>query len=244
MDGRGAEDFRGQAQELGGGLGGRTRSRRGGHGQGLGRLDVETEKGLRDFNGRVVAMRLAPDHLAFGLAAHAMGIDGQKAAGKLLARPADSSEGDLKGFTLSHRVGGQKVVNRLIGGDERKAVGDLHSPLAEGAALADPGDAQGGLVNQLQGQARLNLFGRFSTPAAQEVPGSQAQMLGNQQPQTHQRSRHFIGQKLAHAAFETGGIARLAAAVQDGALGLKGDQRGRRIGRRRVEFFFEGRNFR
>lgn len=107
--------------------------------------------------------------------------------------------------------------------------------------LAHAGGTQGGFMHQLQGQARLDLGAGLTTPAAQQVPGAQAQMLGQQQPQPDQIAGDLVGQQLTDAAFQAGGIAGFTARAFLGALGVDGELT---LGPALVEFFFEGRSLR
>jgi hypothetical protein len=70
----------------------------------------------------------------------------------------------------------------LIGGEERKSVGGFEPFLGKGAGHAHTVDAQGGLVNELESEARLDPLAGLSGPSEEKVPGSQAQVLGNEQP--------------------------------------------------------------
>ena len=56
---------------------------------------------------------------------------------------------------------------RLIAGDKGQAVGQLKTALAEAAALPNAGDAQRGLMDQLQGQAWRDLRGGLAGPGAE-----------------------------------------------------------------------------
>ena len=75
-------------------------------------------------------------------------------------------------------------------------------------------------MDQLKPQARLDPIAGPAAPAAEQVPGSQPQMFGNQQPEADQVSRDLVGQKLPHAAFQAGRIAGFAAGVSLGPLGV------------------------
>lgn len=77
------------------------------------------------------------------------------------------SQGDLKRLGLLDRMGIEQVVNNLVRGQKRQAIGEFESPLAEGPPLTDPGHAQGGLVDQLQRQARFDRRRRAAGPSQQ-----------------------------------------------------------------------------
>lgn len=94
-------------------------------------------------------------------------------------------------------------------------------------------------MDGLECQARLDALGLCSTPAAQQIIGAEAQVLGAQEPNAHHGSGDLVGQQLAHIAFEAGRIAWLEADFLAGALCLK--KNGLIAGAERREFFFEGR---
>ena len=106
--------------------------------------------------------------------------------------------------------------------------------------MADAGQTQGGFMHQLQGQTRFDLFGGRLGPAAQQVPGSQAQVLGHQQPDADLIAGDFVGQQLTDLPLQALRIGRLGALTLGSALGEQRGQRGLVI--KRVEFFFAGRN--
>src|SRR6266446_8012889 len=72
------------------------------------------------------------------------------------------------------------------------------------------------------------------------IPGSQAQMLRRQEPNSDLVSRNFVGQQLANFSLEAGRIARLKALLTLGALCL--DLLGYRSRATGIEFFFANRS--
>jgi hypothetical protein len=48
--------------------------------------------------------------------------------------------------------------------------------------VTQPTTAQGRLMDQLKRQARLDPIPRLAAPAAEQIPGSQPQMFGDQHP--------------------------------------------------------------
>jgi len=125
-----------------------------------------------------------------------------------------------------------------VAGEERQAVGQLENPLVQGAALPQSGAAQRRLMDQLQRQAWSHMLGALPGPAAHQVPGPQAQQLGDEEPDAGQVSHGLVGEKLSHPALDAPGI------TGDGlgalAVGPHLD-RGLRARAIAVEFFFEGR---
>jgi hypothetical protein len=95
-------------------------------------------------------------------------------------------------------------------------------------------------MDQLQSQARFHGFGRRPRPTAEQVPGAQAEVFRNQQPDADLVAGDFVGEQLAHLPFQAGRVAGFEAAFAARALGL--DLAGRRLGVKGVEFFFAGRN--
>ena len=76
----------------------------------------------------------------------------------------------------------KQVVNRRVAGDERQPVGQLKSPLAEASLITQAGAAQCRLMDQLQRQSRFDPLSRLPAPTAEQIPSSQPQVFGNQEP--------------------------------------------------------------
>ncbi|MCX6872460.1 MAG: hypothetical protein NTW21_01430 [Verrucomicrobia bacterium] len=131
-------------------------------------------------------------------------------------------------------------MNGGIGGHEGHSVGQLEAIPGQGAAVAEGALAHGRLVDQMEGQAGFDPFGRLVAPPPQQTPGAQAQMLGDEQPDAGLVARNLVGEQLSDVALQTGGVGGLRAFLAPGALGL---HHLKRLGRvKGVEFFFEGRN--
>ena len=96
-------------------------------------------------------------------------------------------------------------------------------------------------MDQLQRQARLDPSPGLTAPTAKQIPRSQPQVLGNQQPKADQVAGDLVGQQLPHAAFQAGRIARLGAGAFLGPLGLDLQFTLRAV---LIEFFFEARTLR
>jgi hypothetical protein len=113
--------------------------------------------------------------------------------------------------------------------------------VAQRALGAEGRSAQGGFMDQVEGQTRGQAFlGQLARPSPQQVPSAQAEVFGHQQPQAQQVARDFIGQELADASLDAAGVGGLAADAFGGALG--GDGGRRFLGVEGVEFFFVSRN--
>ena len=128
-----------------------------------------------------------------------------------------------------------------VAGEKRQAVGQLEDPLVQGAAVPQAGAAQRRLVNQLQRQARFHSLRALSRPAAHQVPGPQAQQLGDEQPDAGQVSHDLVGEKLSHAVLDAPRITGDGFGAFLGGPYLDGRLRARAVA---IEFFFEGRTSR
>ncbi len=160
-------------------------------------------------------------------------------ASPVVARGApDLAQGYLEKLAVRDGVRGQEVMDRDIGGQEGETVGQLEPPLVEATPGAYARAAQRRLVNQLQGQPGLNPLGGLASPAAEQVPGSQAEQLGGQEPEADRTVADLIGQELTNLPLDAAGIAR-----EHGRARLGGPS-GNRLGLAgtiSIEFFFEDR---
>ena len=95
-------------------------------------------------------------------------------------------------------------------------------------------------MHDLQGQTGRERFGRPSGPGAEQIPGAQAEVLGNEQPQTDQGAGNLVGQQLPDLPFQTFGVRQELALLELGMLSENLLGRGLRV--KGVEFFFAGRN--
>ena len=92
----------------------------------------------------------------------------------------------------------------------------------------------------MQGHARPERLAVTLAPGAKQIPGSQAQMLGCQEPDSDLVARNLVGQQLANFSLEAGRIARLKAFFTPGTLCLDLlECSSRATG---VEFFFANRS--
>ena len=99
--------------------------------------------------------------------------------------------------------------------------------------------AESGLAHELQGQAGREVGGGRPSPTREQIPGSQAQVFGGQQPEADQVTGNLIRQELADAAFEAAGIELFPAILADGTKGLQ--FHGGTLGVELIEFFFAAR---
>jgi hypothetical protein len=168
-----------------------------------------------------------------------MRIDGQEFALEMARDAADLAQGHLQALGFGDGVCPQELVNGLISGHERQSVSELESFLGQGAFSAQAAGAQGGLMDQLQRQTRLDAFTGLPGPSTEQIPSAQAQVLGDQQPKPDQIATDFIGQELPHATFQAAWVTRLGFGARAGALGF--DDGPFSDGTIAVEFFFAGR---
>ena len=204
-------------------------------------IDVQDEEGLGRLDGPLPGILTVGPHVPLGVAAHAMGIDGQQPAPEVARGAADLAEGDLEVEGLGDRAGPEQLVDGHVAGEERQSVGQLEDPVVQGAAVPQPGAAQRRLMNQLQRQAWPHGLRLLSRPAAHQVPGPQAEQLGDQQPDAGQVPRGLIGEKLPHAMLDTPRVARDWLGTSLSGPGLDRRLRSRAVA---IEFFFEGRTSR
>jgi hypothetical protein len=83
-------------------------------------------------------------------------------------------------------------------------------------------------------------LGRLPRPGAEQVPGAQAQMFGQEQPNADLIARDLVGQQLTDLSLQTFGVGGCGTLLFTGALSL--NKLGRVGGIKGVEFFFAGRN--
>jgi hypothetical protein len=203
-------------------------------------VGIETEESLSDL-GRFAVAAAAGTHLAFAPTADAMRVDGQEFSAEMAGGEAQLSQGDLEPLRFGSRVLIEQMVDGYVGGDEGETVDQFETLLAQRACLPYAGDAQGGLMDQLQGQSRLDLLAWLLRPTAEQIPGAQAEVLGHEEPKSHEVAGDLVGQELPHAALNALGIARLEPSAKQGTLCFDGWFSGRSVA---IEFFFEVRSLR
>jgi hypothetical protein len=238
--GAGRQDTGGQIEKTGSGLGGGASGGSGGEGDGLAGFHIDTEESLGGFDGGGFVLGFSPSHLTLGVTFETVGVDGEEVAGVVTAGAADGAESHLQLFRVGDGMLVEKFVDFLIGGEERETVGQFEALLGEGAGLADPGDAKGGLVDELEGQAAFHARGEFPGPGGDEIPGAETQMFGKKKPDAHLASGNLVGQKLPGVAFQILRVRGFPSPDRLGALGLDGSP-GVGFSGRQMEFFFAGR---
>lgn len=177
-------------------------------------------------------------HLAFARAGQAMRVDGEQTPLKVAAGTAKTPQAELKSFGMFYGMGHEQVMNARIGNHERETVEKFEAFLAERAVRTGVHHSQGGFMNKLHGRAGGKIGRGGTGPVSQQIPGSQAQVFGGQQPETDEVAGNLIGQQLADAAFDAEAIESFAPVLSQGAKGFQFHDR--TLGMKLIEFFFGG----
>ena len=237
--GRRVQDAGGEVKQARGDLGH-------GHGRGgeqkadgLMGFGVEAEEGGGDLVGAEGGVVAVTRHLPLAGTGQAVRIDGEQAARKVAAGTTQATQGELQFLRLLHGMGLEQIVQAGIGDDKGQAVEEFEALLAEGAGAAKVHHSERGLMHELQGEAGGKVGGGRPGPGGEQVPGSQAQVLGRQQPEADQIAGNLIRQELADAAFEAVGIDLFPPILAQGAKGLQ--FHGGTLGVELIEFFFAAR---
>jgi hypothetical protein len=114
-------------------------------------------------------------HLPFAGAQQAVGVSCQEAAWEVAAGTTQATEGDLPRLRILHGRGLKQIVNTLIGSDQGQTIEELEAFWGQGAGGTEVHDSQGSFMSELQGQAGGEVGRGGSGPAAEPIPGSQAQ---------------------------------------------------------------------
>ncbi len=178
----GREDFGRQLQQLRGGLRDGAGRGAGQESDGLAGVGIEGEEGLGHVDGASLAVLFVPAHLTFAVAVQAVRVDDEDASAKVVAGATELAEGDLQLMGVGDGMTVEEEVDGDIGGDKGKSIGQFEAALPQAASFADAGDAEGGFVDQLQGESRFDAGAGASGPAAEEIPSAEAEMFGDEQP--------------------------------------------------------------
>ena len=174
------ENGGGHIEQLGCGLGDRARRGGGGEAQWLMGIRIQSKEGLRYLGRLGIGVFVVAAHLAFAVAADAVGVDGEKLATEIARGAAQFSQSDLQALGIKHSARRQQLVDCLITADKGQAVGELKALLGQAALVTDSIGAERRLVNELKGQTGLGVFAIACAPSAQEIPCPQTQVLGHQ----------------------------------------------------------------
>lgn len=211
------------------------------HAKGLAAPGIQEKEGLGLLGGQLVAAGAALNHVAFGVADQAVRVQDKELAGEVAAGAAQLAQGDLELEKLVDGVRLEQVVEGAVGRQPRQAISQLEALVAEGTIGAQGWATERRLMDHVQAHARgQERIGPFSQRGPQEVPGAQAQVLGQQEPNAQQQPADLIGQELADAALDAQSVGGLGANGFCGALGGQG-RRGV-LGVQSIQFFFEGRS--
>ena len=204
-------------------------------------LGVEEEEHLGLFDRRLPGRRTVFDHVPPGKTLPPVGIEHQELAGEMTAGPAQLAQGHLELLGLGHGMRLEQVVEAAIAGEKGQAVGQFEAVVAQGAVGAQGGTAQGGLMHALEGHPGRQFQERgVLAPLAEQLPGAQAQMLGQEQPDSEQAAADFIGEALADLAFEAERLEAFESPPLAAVVAGDADRRLPRV--QGVEFFFAGRS--
>lgn len=165
-----------------------------------------------------------------------MGIEGEEASGEVTTGAAHAPQGNLEVFGFGDGVSVQEAMDGRVADDEGEAIGQLKAALAEGATAAETVVAEGGFVEQLEGDPGLKGLRGLTGPAAEQIIGAEPQVFGDEQPEADEIAGDLVGQQLSDVALQAGGIAGLVPPPLFGALGLDGQRRS--LGMIPVEPFF------
>jgi len=119
-----------------------------------------------------------------------------------------------------------------------QAIGQLEAAVLQGLALADAGQTQGCLMDQLQGQAGFDAGARLPAPATEKIPGPQAQVFGDEEPEADQITGDAVSQSLADTVLQRRRITRTQTPSASRGVGI---DRGGGTGTALIEFFFADR---
>lgn len=133
---------------------------------------------------------------------HVMRVNGQQVAFVMSTGSSDASQSGLKGLGFDYRVSVQQFMDGLVTGQKRQPVGQFKPFLAQTTRFADTRNTQGRFMDELKSQSGVNLVARAASPSRKKVPGSQSQMLWNQEPDAHEGTGDFVGQPLTYTALD------------------------------------------
>lgn len=141
-------------------------------------VGIEAEEGLQGLDGALVLVVPVSSGLAFGVASHVVGVNGEQVPCIVFAGPSEPSEGALQLLGLGDGVRVKQLVDGLVRGDKGQSIGQLETLLAQAAPFAHTRRTQGGFVYELERQAWFHRLTRLAAPAFEQVPCTQAQELG------------------------------------------------------------------
>jgi len=201
-------------------------------------VGIKGEESLHLLDGRGLGVLLTSGHSSFAEAGDAMWINGQNLSGVMTQGVAQFSQGQLGGVCFPDGTRIEQMVYGRITGHKGQPIGHFKALLTEAAIVAFSSNAQSGFVDQLHGHPGFDITTVFAGPAAQQVPGAQAQMFGNQEPDTDEVAGDFIAEQLADLPLDAARITGLNPPCRLGPLCFERCRIA--YGKGDVEFFFEG----
>ena len=91
-------------------------------------------------------------------------------------------------------MGIEQMVHGGVTDHEGQSIGHFEALLTERAFVAFTRNAEGGLVNQLQGHSGFYMTGGFAGPAGEQVPSTQAQVFGHKEPGANEVAGNLVTQ--------------------------------------------------
>jgi hypothetical protein len=165
-----------------------------------------------------------------------MWINGQDMCREMAQGLTELSEHQLDSLSLGDTMGVEQMMHSRVTGHKGQTVSQFEALLTQGALVPFAGNAKSGFVDQLECHPGIYLTGLFAGPAAQQVPGTQAQVFWHQEPDTHQVAGDLVAQELPDLPFDAAAITGLKATRGFCSLRFNTWRRGR--GKPKMEFFF------
>jgi len=123
-----------------------------------------------------------------------MRINGQDLSRIMAQDLTELSKHQLDSLCVGDAMGIEQMVHGRVTDHEGQSVSHFEAPLTERSFVAFARNAEGSLVNQLQGHPGFYMTGRFAGPVGEQVPGAQAQVFGHKEPGTHEVAGNLVTQ--------------------------------------------------
>ena len=174
-----------------------------------------------------------------------MRIDQQHVPAKIPAGESHLPQRDLQTLSVFDRVRSEQLVDRGVAGHERQTVGEFEAAaIGQRAIVANSAHAQRRLLDHLHREPRFDVFARTARPAAQQIPGSESEMFGRQQPHSDKMTADLVRQELSHVAFHARRIRAPSTSTQTRVASLERRFSVSGVSHRpqSMKFFFEARS--
>lgn len=123
-----------------------------------------------------------------------MGVEGNDLFLIVFGGGSEFSQGDLEMLSLGDGVRFEELVDGGIGSDKGQAAEQFKAFLGEATLLSDAGCAEGSFMDQLHGESGFEARGGLLAPSEQQIPGAEAEVLGEQKPESDRISGDLVGQ--------------------------------------------------